>query len=128
MSPYADPVLVFNERRERWALHEPWSGQLPDGRAVSLPAGYTTDLASIPRIFWNIIAPFELSIVAPLVHDALCQFDGRLPLAWLQPYRTYTRAETDRLFNAIMLTEGVATWRRLLAFAAVRGYGMIHHW
>ena len=81
------------------------------------------DLSSIPRLFWPVIAPFELSITAPLVHDFLYAHGGEPPPGSVSPPRTYTRRETDRIFRVIMRAEGVAAWRRILGYAAVRLFG-----
>ena len=37
------------------------------------------DLSSVPRAFWGLIAPFEVSIEAPLEHDFLYQHRGDPP-------------------------------------------------
>jgi uncharacterized protein DUF1353 len=86
---------------------------------ITVPEGFHFDLASIPRPLWNIIAPFELSVTAPLVHDYLYRHGGKVP----GTEHVYTRAETDYMFNAIMELEGVPTWRRVLGYNAVRMFG-----
>jgi hypothetical protein len=43
---------------------------------IQIPAGFVFDLASVPRVLWWLIAPFELSIVAPLIHDWLYRVEG----------------------------------------------------
>ncbi len=91
--------------------------------AITVPAGFRFDLSSVPRAFWSLIAPFELSIVAPLMHDFLYESGGRPPDVSIHPPRTYTRAEVDRMFLRIMEAEEVAPWRRALAYAAVRTFG-----
>ena len=91
--------------------------------AITVPAGFRFDLSSVPRLLWWLIAPFELSIVAPLLHDFLYESGGRPPDVSVDPPRTYTRAEVDRMFLEIMEAEDVAWWRRGLAYAAVRIFG-----
>ena len=93
------------------------------GTVLRVPAGFTFDLASVPRAAWVAIAPFELSIVAPLLHDALYRHGGALPRSWCTPYRTYTRGEADALFRRVMEREGIGWWRRWSAYAAVRAFG-----
>lgn len=89
-------------------------------------SGYEFDLASVPRVAWPIIAPFELSILAPLFHDLLYEFKGRLPADVVRPYRTFTRVEADDLFLRLMTLEGVSGWRRSLAYTAVRAAGLTY--
>jgi Protein of unknown function (DUF1353) len=92
---------------------------------IRIPAGFVFDLSSVPRPFWSLIAPFELSIVAPLLHDVLYRHGGNLPPKWVKPPRTYTRAEVDRMFRRIMEAEEVSRWRRVLAYWAVRLFGRL---
>jgi hypothetical protein len=76
-----------------------------------IPKGFRSDLASIPRCLWWLIAPFELSIQAPLLHDYLYK-RGRL-----------RRRVVDRVFLGLMESEGVPRWRRNAAYLAVRLFG-----
>ena len=115
------PVLTFLGGR-RWRLERDYA--YADGTTtITVPAGFEFDLSSVPRAFWGLIAPFELSITAPLVHDFLYKHRGDPPAGSIDPSRTYTRAEADRLFRRIMEQEGVAGWRRVLGYASVRLFG-----
>lgn len=40
---------------------------------VNIPKGFVTDLASVPRLFWNIFPPFGKYIDAAVIHDYLYQ-------------------------------------------------------
>ena len=41
-----------------------------DGEQLTVPANFNTDLASIPRIFWNILPPQQANFVGPaILHD-----------------------------------------------------------
>ena len=115
------PVLTFLGGR-RWRLEQDYA--YADGETtITIPAGFEFDLSSVPRAFWWLIAPFELSITAPLVHDFLYQHRGDPPAGSIDPPRRYSRAEADRLFRRIMEQEGVAAWRRVLGYGAVRLLG-----
>jgi hypothetical protein len=115
------PVLTF-VGGGRWRLEQAYDYR--DGEhVVTVPAGFDFDLSSVPRLFWFLVAPFELSIAAPLLHDFLYRYGGRPPPGSVQPPRTYSRAEADRMFREIMQAEGVSAWRRVLAYAAVRVFG-----
>lgn len=120
-SPLPPPVLTYRGGRH-WRLEADYTYH--DGpTAITVPAGFRFDLSSVPRLLWWLIAPFELSIVAPLLHDFLYESGGRPPDVSVDPPRTYTRAEVDRMFLEIMEAEDVAWWRRGLAYAAVRIFG-----
>jgi hypothetical protein len=123
--PRTPAKLFFCEVRGRWVLGEQHAITLPDGRVLTLPAGYQTDLATVPRWFWWFVAPFELSIDAPLAHDVLCEFDGAPPREWLDPYRTYTRAEADKLFGDLMKRNRVRWYKRQPAYWLTRSYGAV---
>lgn len=107
------PAVTYNARIGTWILLEPFYMN-KSGVIISIPSGYETDLASIPRMFWRVIAPFELSIAAPLVHDYLYGNGG------VAQNQVLTREETDKLFLDIMEAEGVSWWRRKIAYRAVR--------
>jgi uncharacterized protein DUF1353 len=90
---------------------------------ITVAAGFVFDLSSVPRAFWWLIAPFELSVIAPLIHDFLYEYGGKPPSGSVRPPYTFSRLEVDNLFRRIMEDEGVASWRRTLAYAAVRIFG-----
>lgn len=98
------------------------------GYHITVRKGFVTDLASVPRIFWVLINPDELSLAAPIVHDLLYRHggdlgeDGTLPAGKVEAYRTFTRAESDMLFNEIMEREQIPSWRRRAAYFAVRHF------
>ena len=127
-----DPVVIEESRLAaplvtylgdgRWRLER--SYHFGDGETmITVPAGFEFDLSSVPRVFWSFIAPFELSIAAPLLHDFLYRYRGKPLGGAVTPPRTYTRAEADRLFREIMRVEGVSTWRRTLGYVATRVFG-----
>lgn len=121
-----DPALEFRPGSGRWCLREPYRLQLP-GLELFVPAGFESDLASVPRALWPLLAPWELSTVAPVVHDYLYSTGGVLVFGFLSPVRAFDRAGVDGLFLELMLREGVPPVRAQLAHAAVRLFGW-RHW
>lgn len=116
------PPVITSPTIGRWRLENDYTYH--DGAtAITIPAGFEFDLSSVPRVFWSLIAPFELSIVAPLVHDFLYGHGGNPPAGSVTPPRAYTRAEVDRIFSDAMKAENVPPWRRVLAYASVRLFG-----
>jgi hypothetical protein len=102
------PVLTY-QGDGKWRLEEPYVVGIPE--RLTIPAGFRFDLASIPRFAWWLIAPFELGIVAPLVHDFLYQKAGmgRIP-----------RSSADIIFRTLMVAERIPNWRIVLAYRVVR--------
>lgn len=78
---------------------------------VKVPAGFHTDLASTPRIFWNIFPPFGKYEQAAIVHDFLYHFG------------IGTKKEADIKFLHGMKLLQVPFWKRRLMFRAVRLFG-----
>ncbi len=122
---YPQPLdLVFRFRS--WCFAQTLAGQLNTASAetrrgscgsyqgesfrIEVPAGFQFDLSSIPRVFWTFGAPFELSIVAPLIHDYIYRRGGNLPPGGITPPRVITRKEADSLFLHIMAKERVPRW------------------
>lgn len=120
------PVPVtYDTARRSWVLVSEYDYEY-EGHRIIVPAGYSFDLASVPRPLWWLIAPNELSIVAPLFHDYLYEYKGNPPAGSIKPARTYTRREVDDLFLHLMEREGVAPWRRYAAYSAVRAAGYLY--
>ncbi|HEV8037226.1 MAG TPA: DUF1353 domain-containing protein [Bryobacteraceae bacterium] len=69
---FADPIYFLtkpitwkpNEGQERY-------------QEVSVPAGFVTDLASIPRVFWTLLRPDGRYAYSAIVHDYLYWFQTR---------------------------------------------------
>ena len=59
-------------------------------QAVTVPKGFVTDFASIPRIFWSVLRPDGEYAYAAVVHDYLY---------WIQ---TRSRDEADHIFKMAM--------------------------
>ena len=110
------PVITYLVSEKLWRLEATYAYQ-DGGHEITIPEGFKFDLSSIPRPLWWIVAPFELSISAPLVHDFLYRNGGKVPS------KTYTKKEADLLFRRMMAEEGVSAWRRGAAYQAVRLFG-----
>ncbi len=84
-----------------------------DGTTIRVPAGFVSDFASVPRIFWRVAPPWGPYSEAAVVHD------------WL--YRTgYPRAEADATFRRLMARAGVRFPLRWAMWVAVRAFGWMH--
>lgn len=82
------------------------------GYSVTVPAGFATDLASVPRILWRVIPPWTANRCAVL-HDFL-YYTGSL-----------TRAECDIEFYRAMEAEEISGWRALAMWLGVRIGGWV---
>lgn len=88
-------------------------------RWVTVPAGYLTDGASVPRLAWSIIPPWGSYGQAAVVHDLLCEYltvvENGLPVP-------ITRAEADAIFLEAMTVLKVPEETRELMSNAVDLY------
>ena len=116
------PPILSHVGGDRWRLEADYAYRDAE-TTITVPKGFEFDLSSVPRLLWWLIAPFELSIAAPLLHDFLYLHGRTPPPGTVEPPGTYTRGEADRVFLEIMEAEGVPRWRRILGYAAVRVFG-----
>lgn len=84
------------------------------GLRVNVPAGFVTDFASIPRIFWSRLPHDGPWAPASVVHD------------YLYTTRTCSRFLADAIFRDGMAALGVSKLQRLVIFYAVRFFGWTH--
>ncbi len=75
---------------------------------ITVTAGFMTDFASVPRLFWRLFPPLGRYAKASVVHD------------WGYVVQDRTRAEYDWIFFEAMGVLGVALWQRLILYVAVR--------
>lgn len=112
MSRFTTPAILEMLDDYRWRLVEPFEFWLTDEPedVISVPAGYVTDLASVPRILWAIFPPHGRYAKAAIIHD------------WMYDNGLRTKREADRIFLDAMKVK-VPAWRRLMMYCAVRLFG-----
>ena len=125
ITPVPISFIGYVNRKPTWELLTDVSIQDSDTHILARK-GFKFDLASIPRIVWPIISPFDLSIVAPLFHDLIYEYKGYLPTDCVYPYKTFTRYDADNLFLRLMKVEKIPMFKRNLAYYSVRLYGGIY--
>ena len=82
---------------------------------LTVPAGFSSDGASVPRFFWRIVFPpgDTKALRAAFLHD------------WI--YRTHpegwSRAAADNLFRKVLAADGVPRTSAELAYLGVRLFG-----
>ena len=120
------PIPVLTHDGRLWVVAEDCRYVALDGCIITAKRGFQSDLASIPRLFWAIIASFELSLVAPIMHDLIYRSGGLviLPEGEVTPAgRVFNRKEADDLFLELMTRSKIAYWKRNVAYLAVRAFG-----
>lgn len=80
---------------------------------ITVPAGYVTDFASIPRLCWTLIGPpLGRHARAAILHDWLYDTNGE--------QGRFTREQSDNIFLECMEVLGVGWAKRSAMFRAVR--------
>lgn len=109
-----DIVLKFTPARE----DRPWEvigdHLFSTGHVtVTVPHGFRTDLASIPNALAFLYDPAGRHQQAAVFHD------------YLYATRKVRRFEADAIFRVAMIDSGVAKWRALTMYYAVRMFGWL---
>ncbi|EBH4413765.1 DUF1353 domain-containing protein, partial [Salmonella enterica] len=78
---------------------------------IEVPAGFITDLATIPRIFWILLPPDGKYAKAAIIHD------------WMYDNALRTKKEADLIFLDGMTVLDVLKWKRTIMYWAVRLFG-----
>ena len=84
---------------------------------ISVPTGFKTDLATIPKILHSIARPSGELLEASIVHDWL--YSSLCPI-------NVSRAKADKVFLEAMLDCSVPEWKAYLAYWSVRLCGSDH--
>jgi len=115
----AEPVIRWGLAQGRFTLVEgftvTWKRGLTEVVEFEVPAGFQTDLASIPRGFRSIIPQIGKHLQPAIAHD-FC-YAGNTNL---------TKEEADLLFLEGMKSTGVWWLRRRVMYLAVRVGGKGH--
>ncbi|MBB5414134.1 DUF1353 domain-containing protein [Paraburkholderia atlantica] len=99
----------------KWRLTAPLVYQSDvAGMTFTVPAGFISDYASVPRaplVYWLC---GDTSTMASVVHDAI------------YTYHWVDRATADAVLKEASAVTGVPAWRRAIMWAAVRAFGASH--
>jgi len=99
VSPFADGVY--------WYLRAPLKWLAYDDTEISVPTGFVTDFASIPRPLWSIFPKWERYGPAAVVHDFLYWDQSR------------ERDQADRYMLEAMKDSDVSWLKRRTIYAAI---------
>lgn len=114
MSQFTIPVDLRMLQDGTWQLLTGFDyhvGDYPSDDVITVPAGFITDLASVPRLFWSILPPFGEYAKAAILHD------------WCYRNSIGSKRYADDAFMEAMTVLGVAKWRRTVMYWAVRWFG-----
>lgn len=106
VSPYTDG--------RTWYLQSDFGydiGAEDSGETINVPIGFTTDFASIPRLFWIILPKWGRYGNAAVIHD------------YLYYSQMYSRKRSDGIFLEAMGVLQVPAWKKEPIYWAVRFFG-----
>jgi hypothetical protein len=104
--PFADFDYYYTLGTLSWVAAP---GQTPADTTV--PSGFVTDLASVPRLYWSILPKTGKYAYAAIVHDFLY---------WTQKT---TRAEADQVLKAAMQDSNVGAATVGVIYGTARAFG-----
>lgn len=122
MAKFSGPLTLTTINDDTWRVETEFTFFSDKYEPVTVPVGYQTDLASVPRYLWSIFPPFGRYSQAAVTHDFIYQM--RKDLTYQGTERS--RKECDEIFLEAMKTLKVPWWKRQLMYRAVRSFGWAH--
>ena len=114
MNGFSGPLDLRAHLPGEWLLLTAITYSARDGRQITVPAGFITDLASIPPLLRPVFDPADASRLPAVLHD------------WLYCRKETTRAQADGLFLEALKRSGVGLVRRWAMYAGVRAGGWLY--
>lgn len=113
---FFSPLVLDYIDGRNWQVAEAFSYAvyLPEKIFITVPMGFITDFASIPRALWAILPPTGKYGKAAVIHDYL--YNRANAQGW-------TKAMADRVFYDAMGDLGVPQAQRWVMWQAVRAFG-----
>lgn len=114
MSQFTTKLEVAPIGKNKWELLKGFEyhvGYLGSDERIIVPAGFITDFASVPKLFWPIIDPIGKHGKAAVIHD-YCYYTA-----------CYQRIRSDQIFLEGMEVLNVEEWKRQAMFHAVVCFG-----
>ncbi|ECG2028692.1 DUF1353 domain-containing protein [Salmonella enterica subsp. enterica] len=117
MGRFTTPAILEMLDHFLWRVYEPFEFYLSDDISdiISVPAGFITDFATIPRIFWTFMPPDGKYSKTAIIHN------------WIYDNALRTKKEADLIFLDRMTVLGVPKWKRIVMYLEVRWFGRGMH-
>lgn len=99
-------VIRATDKWCRYRLEKELNIQLSNGDIITIPKGFETDISSVPRIFWAMLAPDGDFAIGAIIHDYLYvnklynrQFNDREMLKWSKALYSTNRISIHNIDN-----------------------------
>lgn len=99
-------------------------GNVADQKFITVPKGFFTDGASVPRFAWVIFPPWGIYGQAAIVHDYLC-IDLKLDKNGDNPNLLLTQRQADKILYRAMKVADTPAWKRIIIYLAVRAFHLV---
>jgi hypothetical protein len=109
---FSDPLVVEQITGGIWELHEAFTFTW-NGKEITVPEGFKTDFASVPRPFRSVIPKSGKYNQAAVVHDFI----------YIHQTERFTKKEADLIFLDGMKVLGVKKFKRCIMYIAVKYFG-----
>ena len=119
MSLFTTPFIGELIGKNRWSVYKKFTyhvDKYPSKEVITIPKGFETDFASVPRIFWLFISPIDKHAKAAVVHD------------YCYVYAPYDRKRCDEIFLEAIKVLGVPKWKQHCLYYGVRIFSGLAWW
>jgi len=119
MSSFTNALIAKKLKNRDWEVMESFSydvGKLGSGETITVPAGFVSDLVSIPRILWTIFPPDGSYSQAAVLHDWLCKKKGKVE-------RDYNYKQVSKIFLESLTVLEVSLLTRQAMYLGVLLFG-----
>jgi hypothetical protein len=135
--PDVEPIKYKNIADKYFQLEEDYTVRVHINgvlQSITVPKGYITDLASIPRFVWTLtgLTPDGLYRGAAVVHDYIYGMKNGMGYSAVvssdktQVFRL-SRQECDKIFRELMEDAGESDWKVKTFFWAVETFGWMYY-
>lgn len=125
MGHFPDKLLLEDINGYRMLVWKRFRYCLDSGEVVNVVAGFETDFASVPRLFWTLLPASGPHNRAAVVHDFLY---ARRRIETKEGFRVPERNECDWIFLLALKDCGVSWWLRNVMWLAVRSPAGVWVW
>lgn len=124
---------LHNGKKPLYQVVEDFEVKISSGKKITIPEGFITDFASVPRFLWPIFPPLKgnRADVAFIVHDYAYSYGyfisgiNKMPISRREAdYEMYYLQRTPYLIKGSLY--GDSKWRAFFMWAAVRMFGAGH--
>lgn len=96
------------QKPHRWVLEQDVTIKLSTDIEITIPQGFVTDFASVPRLLWGVIIPVGRHNLAVLIHD------------WLYDNKHISRSFADKEMLYWLKKTGCSSLKSYAMYLAVR--------